>query len=85
MSRSYKKHPGYTDSPHGDHKRWANKVVRRTRDITDGCLYKKHYPQWDICDFKCIYYSNREWLEFSAPNRSDWGTEYDPAYRARMK
>ena len=65
MSRSYKKHPWYTDgSPHStkESKKLANKKVRRTDDVPlKGKGYKKIYETYDIHDFKTRY-SKQEWI-----------------------
>lgn len=53
MSRSYKKNPVGKISSNYD-KKLANRKVRRYKNdedkIIDGCIYKRYYPQWDICD-----------------------------------
>ena len=52
MSRSYKKTHIWKDSA-GDHKRWANKKVRRYKgDLKNGKHYRKVYDQYSICDYK---------------------------------
>ena len=64
MSRSYKKHPYVKDSPSKWMKRYANKKVRRTKNIASGGAYKKVVESWDISDW-CWYWSKidaiREW------------------------
>ena len=54
MSRS-KKAPIWTDNK-GKKKRktQANRRVRRTAKIADGCSYKKVSESWDICDYKFV-------------------------------
>ena len=55
MSRSYKKHPYYTDGRNGRviQKRWANKKVRRfKKKIENGKSYKKLFCTWEIHDYK---------------------------------
>ena len=54
MSRSYKKHPYYTDgSPKTtkEKKKFANKRVRNYEDLPDGAAYKKISESWDIHDY----------------------------------
>lgn len=54
MSRSYKKHPFYTDGVCGTTKRkkkQANHRVRNTDDIPQRGGYKKIYPSYDIHDY----------------------------------
>lgn len=50
MSRSYKKNPVYKDRNPYNKKR-ANRKVRRSKHLSDGCHYKRLFPQWDICDY----------------------------------
>lgn len=52
MSRSYKKNPIVKDNGnrHRYCKNQANRKVRKTNGITDGCSYKKLYCQYNICD-----------------------------------
>ena len=60
MSRSQKKTWGWTDhqTPNSSRqKRFANKKVRRTRDIPNGGAHKKLYCSYDICDYKFLYFS----------------------------
>lgn len=61
MSRSYKKHPIFTDnSDAGEKKSWKkifNKKLRRSSkyiDIPDGGYYKKCNESYYICDFKSV-------------------------------
>lgn len=60
MSRSYKKNPGYTDHSKSTYKdkRFANKKVRKTKNISNGGAYRKVYESWNICDFKFIFFDN---------------------------
>jgi hypothetical protein len=76
MSRSYKKNPGFTDSrPHNYYKRLASKKARRVRELPNGSGYKKAVGyQYDICDFKFIYW-----------NKQDIGHRYCPIYKLYMK
>ena len=61
MSRSRKKHPSYSDystryTPWA--KRQASKKVRRYKGaLTNGTLYKKVFPTWDIFDYKGLWTS----------------------------
>lgn len=76
MSRSFKKHPGWTDNSDAKtDKRLANKRVRKHLDIPSGNAYKKLYETWDIHDWKYIYFSEKDLQE-------DYGNE---SYKARMK
>lgn len=49
MSRSYKR-PIEKDSSR-EAKRFANKVVRRAKDVADHAYYKRLYSSWNICDW----------------------------------
>ena len=63
MSRSYKKTAGWTDhgSPWSKYaKRFANRVVRNSKDVPSGGAYKKLYCSWNICDYKFLYFSRNE-------------------------
>jgi len=52
MSRSFKKNPVVKDggNRHRYAKTQANRRVRRSKGISDGCSYKKLYCQYNICD-----------------------------------
>lgn len=50
MSRSYRKNPIVKDHI-SDSKKWANRKIRNLEDIPSGGAYRKHYPQYDICDW----------------------------------
>lgn len=52
MSRSYKKTPVVKDNgPFAQFARkQSNKRVRRTGDLSNGCNYKRVYPQYSICE-----------------------------------
>ena len=54
MSRSYKKHPWYTDGRNGQKKakQFANKVVRKyNSEIKNGNYYKKLFCSYNIHDY----------------------------------
>ena len=68
MSRSYRK----LFITHQSHRRggtvkWfkrdANKRVRRFKDLPNGNAYKKVYPTWDICDYKCLIDEDSWWMD----------------------
>lgn len=66
MSRSYKKIPGFTDhaSPRSKwYKRYYNKRIRRTFDLPSGKAYRKIGNSWDICDYKSLCFSEKEFKE----------------------
>jgi len=54
MSRSFRKNPIIKDSSKWA-KQHANKVVRRTQDVSGGKNYKKVFESWDICDWRIRY------------------------------
>ena len=75
MSRSYKKYPCIKDcSKHG--KRFANKRVRRTKDIPDGKAYRKVYNPWDISDWSF----SKTWNEYWREQIQDWELRELPYY-----
>lgn len=61
MSRSYKKHPVYTDGRNGQKKskRYANKKVRHSKNVPNGKYYKRYFCSYDIHD----YVSRWTWKE----------------------
>lgn len=59
MARSRRKNPGFCDKTKGM-KKFANKVVRHTKDVPNGKAYKKLFCSYDICDWRNIYFSKRE-------------------------
>jgi len=68
MSRSYKKHPGFSDNDKSKkwNKRQANKRVRRhQKELDSGCNYKRLYQQWDICDHNFRVFSRNELKEIT--------------------
>jgi len=71
MSRSFKHVPGFVDHPKSGSKkdkRFANKKIRNTEDIPNGGSFKKIYESWNINDWKFLYFSMDEILEFSNIN-----------------
>jgi len=69
MSRSYKKFAGYSDYSRGRtgtklSKRIANKRVRHTKNVANGCGFKKVSCSYDIRDWKYIYFyeSDYNWM-----------------------
>jgi len=57
MSRSYKKHPVYSDHWEGKKftKKWANRKIRHSKDIPNGKQYHKFYESWNIADYHCYW------------------------------
>lgn len=55
MSRSYRKEPIIKCCPSSSiGKRFANRRVRRyTKELSDGCSYRRLYSSWDIHDYVC--------------------------------
>ncbi len=72
MSRSYKKHPRVKDSASKNMKRFANKKVRRTKEVPSGKAYKKLFESWDISDW------NWRWTRQEAIH--DWETADENSY-----
>ena len=60
MSRSWK-HTPVIKMGHGkEEKQRANRTIRRCRKIPAGksMVYKKLYPQWDVCDYRFFMSKN---------------------------
>lgn len=56
MSRSYRK-PWVTDGYKGSKrrqffKRYSNKIIRKTEDISNGRAFRKIEDPWNICDYR---------------------------------
>lgn len=62
MSRSYKKYPGWSGRSRKSKidKRFANKVVRKSLDVSNGKSYKKVSNTWKIIDYNFRHYSREE-------------------------
>ena len=67
MSRSVRKSPVITDGQTGKaakrrqkFKKKSQKAVRAVEDISNGNSYKKEYCSWNIQDYKCHNWNNRE-------------------------
>lgn len=54
MSRSRKKVPCIKGKCKDQRtvKRYASKKIRRRKDVASGKAYRKHYPIYDLCDYK---------------------------------
>jgi len=80
MSRSYKKTPGFLDGSCSKkyYKRLFAKKVRRHVKLSNGSSYKRisGANNWDICDWKSLYYSKNEVLraieEHNNPPEYKW-------------
>lgn len=59
MSRSYKKTAGWKDHNKSSKKFASRKARRRINDLQDGSMYKKIYNQYNICDYKWLYFSKK--------------------------
>lgn len=77
MSRSFKKTAGGKDrNPYM--KNYANRVVRRMSTDEEAPQYKgyrKINNPWDICDYKFLYYSNKQ-----VQDHLEWCTMMDEKY-----
>lgn len=74
MSRSYKK-PYIKDNGRSkkEAKRFANKVVRKYKDIIpNGKSYRKLYCSYNICDYKYKTYADKAYRYHIEPIWSDW-------------
>ena len=84
MSRSFKKHPVYTDG-RGGRKPWkriANKVIRNHKSyLQDGKNYKKLYCSYDIHDYIC----RCSWEEYKEIYREDFEKDAKKLYRQWLR
>ena len=55
MSRSYKKYNIVKDPSAKGMKKYANKKVRRTKNVPNGKAYKKVFESWNISDYQWIW------------------------------
>ena len=65
MSRSKKKISVFTDNRAGTNKwfkRYANKIVRKSKTIADGKQYRKAYSSYNI----------RDWISFQSPEDKNY-------------
>lgn len=64
MSRSIKKFAAFKDYGRNytrKAKRWASKKVRRyTGEITNGKIYRKVFPSWNISDMKGVHWNEHD-------------------------
>ena len=72
MSRSYKKHPRVKDSASRYMKKYANKKVRRTKNIPNGKAYKKVFESWEISDWNWIWTKNEAIHEWESAKPNSW-------------
>jgi len=65
MSRSYKKHPGWTgrSGESWKDKRLANHKVRKISDLPDGSAFRRVSETWDIRDYNFRYYTRQEAID----------------------
>lgn len=76
MSRSYKKHPRVKDSANKFMKKYANKKVRRTKDIPSGKAYKKVFESWDISDWNWIWTKEEAEKAWLSAEKDSWIREH---------
>lgn len=75
LSRSYRKTPIVKDRTRGA-KTAANRKVRRSSEVSNGANYRRHYPQYDICDWKFyrpLSSVEEELREEDAPHNKGYG------------
>lgn len=77
MSRSYKK-----TARCGDRKtigkKLANRKVRRKKELYNHNLYKKVYPQYDVCDYNSVFVSFEDYWKYRLEIWYQWGYRYKP-------
>jgi len=85
MSRSYRA-PWFVDSYGSKYKkltkRAANRAVRRTAEVADGCAYRKVFNPYDIVDSKWQWDPDG-WI-FWHNGEPEWVLP-DPEWKARRK
>ena len=76
MSRSYKKHPVVSDDWTSKKlaKRWANKKIRKDKDIPSGKYYRRKYETWYIRDYR--YYWTEEEARQHYRFHKEWFSKY---------
>ena len=72
MSRSYKKYPIVKDKNNKGMKRYANKKVRRTKNIPNGKAYKKIFESWDISDYQWIWTRKEAIEDYNEASEDSW-------------
>lgn len=72
MSRSYKKHPRVKDKNSKGMKRYANKKVRRTKDIPNGKAYRKVFESWNISDYQWIWTREEAIVMYEQASTNSW-------------
>ena len=94
MSRSYKKHPFYTDgSPRTtkEMKKVANSKVRHTEDVPNGKKYKKIFCSYDIHDWITRWswkeakkeYETNEFYQKKYPTLKDFYKYWSKIYKRK--
>ena len=85
MSRSYRK-PwsvcGYGSKYKRFAKNYANRRIRKFKDVPDHTAYKKFSDQWDICDWKSLYDPNPYVMSFCGKLETQ---EPEPKWKAIRK
>lgn len=83
MSRSYKKHPGWSGRRDCTkiEKRAAARKVRKASYVPNGSGYKNLYNRWNIIDYNFRYYSRAELIRANAK----WKHPYDRLWHGWMK
>ena len=64
MSRSYKKHTRVKQQTSKNMKKYANKKVRKTKNIPSGGAYKKVFEQYDICDWNWYWSKEKAIIDY---------------------
>ena len=91
MSRSYKKHDGWSKQENTKGmKQLANKYVRRhAMELpAKGKAYKKMFQSWDICDWKCRWSridAMKEWYAINSPSNTNRRREWSVAFRMSLE
>jgi hypothetical protein len=72
MSRSYKKHNIVKDPSAKGMKKYANKKVRRTKNVPNGKAYKKVFESWNISDYQWIWTREEAIEDYNKAPADSW-------------
>ena len=64
MSRSYKRTPSFTLNKSKYHKRLVHRINRHKFDLPNGSYYKYCVNPWDICDYKWLYFTYKDFENY---------------------
>lgn len=86
MSRSFKKTPIVKDNSKGE-KNFANRKVRRSKDVPNGKGYRKFYNPYDICDWS-IRWTKQGYIERWERRKNvhrHWSPRFEKTFHEEMR